>query len=489
VEKIIAENERRRALFEVAYNPVSGYGDSVGERMPFVFTKGKTEIDWNIPVAMLEEPLVRLFIKNRSVEKIEKIVAHPFNRLIRLRCRYDHEFWGATCAKIQDKESKKIIPFVLNRPQRKLQSAIESQRAKKEPVRIILCKARQWGGSTNIQLDMFRTQLFCYERWHSVIATDVENQARIIRSMTTRVAKKHPTQIVPVVIKNFEGSAKNKHIMPVDTIISIGSMQQPDNLRSQDIMLAHLSEIGLWKSTEGKTPADLIQTIVGSVPNIAGTMIVEESTAKGVGNYFHNSWLEAVQGKSNYQPVFVAWYEIKMYQKTISGSLPEFIRSFTDYERFLWECGATLEGINWYRGKLRDFKGDTWRMNAEFPTTPDEAFQSDARRVFSPIYVKSAAQYVKAPLAVGELSAKARTGKDALVDIRFAEQPGGNLKIWIAPTNQQLNNSTVQHLNNSTPQQFNTSTCYFIVLNDKMCRVTATATISSTTRIQRIATK
>jgi hypothetical protein len=87
---------------------------------------------------------------------------------------------------------------------------------------------------------MLRTQTICRERWHSVIATDVENQARIIRSMTTRVAKNHPPEITPITIKNFEGSAKNKHIVQTDTIISIGSMQQPDNLRSQDIMMAHL---------------------------------------------------------------------------------------------------------------------------------------------------------------------------------------------------------------------------------------------------------
>jgi hypothetical protein len=129
-----------------------------------------------------------------------------------------------------------------------------------------------------------------------------------------------------------------------------------------------------------------------------------------------------------------------MYQTTITGSIPEFIQSLTDYEKFLWTCGATLEGINWYRNKLREFKGDTWRMHSEFPSTPDEAFQSDARRYFSPIYVKTAEQYVKPPLHIGELSAKARTGPDALKDIRFAEQHAGNLKIWIAPDAEKSHN-------------------------------------------------
>ena len=191
-------------------------------------------------------------------------------------------------------------------------------------------------------------------------------------------------------------------------------------------------------------------------------MIVKESTAKGVGNYFHQAWQDAVSERSNDVPVFVAWYEIAMYQKDITGSIQEFIESFTEYDKFLWQSGATLEGINWYRSKLREFKGDAWRMNAEFPTTPDEAFQSDARRYFSPIYVKTAEQYVEPPLYVGELFAKARTGPDALKDIRFAEQHAGNLKIWIPPTNQQFNDSTVQQLNSSTTQQFSNRYCAFL---------------------------
>jgi hypothetical protein len=814
VAQYIEENNRRRALFELPYNPISGYGDTVGVRAPFLFTHGGKEINWNIPVAMTEEPVIKLIEKHKSTQKAAAAYnaqqSAMFTLLMRTRCKYDHEFWAATCAKIQDKETKKIIPFILNKPQRKLQAAIEKQREAGVPVRIILCKARQWGGSTNIQLDMLRTQTICRQRWHSIIATDVENQARTIRSMTTRVAKNHPHEITPITIKNFEGSAKNKHIIEADTVISIGSMQQPDNLRSQDIMMGHLcihpdteiplengftkpakdvsvgdsiithtgiitrvtavtkskpselngngkaiilkpwgqqptiltpnhpvftqrgwinaeninkddfvtyptrkithnttsiklpifyrrargggsipkgsgkeipishelgffmgyflaegsvhtynekckeitlcsnineihyarraydavknyignatektfknrlnhnlyiydtalamylrntfgkmeyrtlpdwffdcgedflkgvlagylcgdgsksnqiqghyelasitattisssiafqvrdiaaslglgfasvdikkqgcyygrnckkayilrwagssarnirkllgwyvpenghqfsekskidngfvwikikdiktttieevvdievnhsdhsfrtisfsvknSEVGLWKETDGKKPEDLIQTIVGSIPEIPGTMLVKESTAKGVGNYFHSAWQDAVNGRSNDAPVFVAWYEIAMYQKDITGSIQDFVESFTDYENFLWQCGATLEGINWYRTKLRGFHGDTWRMQSENPTTPEEAFQSNARRVFSPIYVRTAEQYVTPPLYIGELSAKARSGPDALKDICFAEQLAGNLKIWILPT-------------------------------------------------------
>jgi hypothetical protein len=460
------DNKRRRALFDKHYNPVTGYGDTAGARMAFRFTCESENVDWNIPVAMFEEPVVGLLIKYKSMEKAAATVAvdneELFYELTRTRCRYDYEFWAATCAKIQDKETKKIIPFILNRPQRKLLHAIIKMYEAHVPVRIIICKARQWGGSTLVQLFMQWLQIFRHDRWHSVIATHVENQARVIRSMFTRVAKFHPPEIGAITMRNFEGSAKNKLIVESEAIISIGSMQQPDNLRSQDIMLAHLSEVGLWKETAGKKPEDLIQTIVGAIPYIPGTMIVQESTAKGVGNYFHRAWQNAVQGKNNDAPVFVAWHEIKMYQLDISGNVAEFIRSFTEYEHFLWQSGATLEGIHWYRTKLKEFRGDVWRMQSEFPTTPDEAFQSDARRVFSPLYVKTAEQYIREPLFTGELSAKAHTGPDALQDIRFAGQHGGNLKIWIAPTQQPIITSTNQHIITSTHLHIANRFCGFL---------------------------
>jgi hypothetical protein len=436
MHEIIKENNLRKQALAPNYDPITGYGDSVGPRQQLSFIYRGTEIEWNIPLAMANEPIVGILEKQQSIEKEAKKLACPheelFYLLTKIRCRYDHEFWAATCAKIQDKETAKIIPFILNKPQRKLQAEIERQRRLGKPVRIILCKARQWGGSTNVQLDMFRTQLF-REQWNSVIVTDVESQALFIRNMTKKVALYHPNEILPVHIKNFERSSKNRYIEETGSILSIGSMQKPDSLRSQDIKMAHLSEVGLWKKTEGKTPEDLIQTISGSILPMAGTMIVKESTAKGVGNYFHNAWLEAVNGRSDETPIFVAWYEIALYQMPVEGSLKEFWDSMNDYEHFLWHSGATLEGINWYREKFRSFKGDQWRMQSEFPTTPDEAFNSSARRVFSPVYVKRAEAYVKPPMAIGEVAGEASKGTGALKKIQFAHQLGGCLKVWRFP--------------------------------------------------------
>ena len=68
--------------------------------------------------------------------------------LDRVRLQYDFEFWCLTCVEIQDKLTKRMIPFRLNYGQRKTVAEFERQRLSHVPIRIIIVKARQWGGST-----------------------------------------------------------------------------------------------------------------------------------------------------------------------------------------------------------------------------------------------------------------------------------------------------------------------------------------------------
>lgn len=72
----------------------------------------------------------------------------------RLRTVYDFEFWCVTCCNIRDKKSGRIIKFKLNNPQRYVLSLMEDDRLNNRPIRLIMLKARQWGGSTLVQMYM-----------------------------------------------------------------------------------------------------------------------------------------------------------------------------------------------------------------------------------------------------------------------------------------------------------------------------------------------
>jgi hypothetical protein len=152
--------------------------------------------------------------------------------------------------------------------------------------------------------------------------------------------------------------------------------------------MAHLSEVGSWKTTLQKSPEDLAQSIRASIPDVPYSLEVVESTAKGVGNFFHREWLAAVNKESSYKPIFIPWFEIPRYQKPLK-SHKQFIRENFDneYVRFLWNLGATLEGIHWYIRFKKGKNYSDWRMNNEFPSTATEAFASSDMRVFNPKYI------------------------------------------------------------------------------------------------------
>lgn len=438
---IIKENKKRvKSLFS-KYDPFIG----IGTAQKNIVIKIDNETKISIPKRMLREPLVKAIVDADSVDNYcisnKQLKTNIIEKITLLKLKYDFEYWCATCVRVQDKESKNIIPFILRYPQRKLCASLLNSVSNQEPIRVILLKARQWGGSTLIQIFMAWVQLFHKKRWHSAIVADVEDQSRTIKSMYTRLANNHPNEIMNFEFSNFEGSSKNKIINERECIIYIASMQKPDSLRSSDVMMAHLSEVGLWKETEGKKPEDLVQSIAGTIPTVPYSMIIMESTAKGVGNYFHKQWQKAVSKENGYTPIFVAWYEIEIYFKKFETTKQkkEFANSLSEKEIEYFKLGATLEGINWYRNKKYLEGYDDWRMCCEFPTTPIEAFQSTGRRAHSPAYVNEMRIFCKEPLFKGEMIADRGHGKESIdASLKFEEVNNGNFWLWAKP-NKTLN--------------------------------------------------
>jgi len=441
-EAILKENLLRNEELAVYYNPITGEGSPI-ERFK-LFLDDTSHVF--LPISMKEIPMIKGILKEKSIKNFLKFTVGYYTQeqfiefidgLSNLRFDYDFEYWAATSVYIKDKESGKDILFKLNRGQRRLLSRLEKMRLAGIPIRVILLKARQWGGSTLTQIYSAWIQVVLKKdsKWNSVIVADVEGQTLNIRTMFNNMAKMYPKSTGTITLKRFEGSSKNKQIEENDTVISIGSMQKPESLRSDDIKISHLSEVGLWKATASKSPEDLAQAIKSSIPKLPLTMIVEESTAKGVGNYFHRSWQRAVSGESGYDPVFVSWFDIERNRKKIED-FNKFIDRMNDYDHFLWGLGATLEGINWYNDFLNsELMGDHWRMKSENPSTAEEAFQSTGRRAFSPLYVLQARRTCIEPFYKGELYGDGVKGVEALKNIRFDNYNGGELYVWGMPDN------------------------------------------------------
>lgn len=446
LNSIIRENHSRRQALFAPYDPVTGVGSPI-ERMTIRFSAGGNELEWGIPVTMYNENegLIDAIIKHHSIEAVLsyfKANNDPasvdifLKEFIIQRFRHDFEFWAYTTAKITDKETKQTIPFRLRKPQRKVLITLEEMRLNNIPIRIIIDKARQWGGSTVIQMYMGWVQLIHRTGWHSSIVADIEKQARNIRAMYGRLIRNYPAPLGAFKLTPYEGSVNDKYIQERECAIIIGSAQKPDSIRSFDLAMCHQSEVAYWKTTQNKSAEDLAQSIRAAVAQVPYSLVALESTARGVGNFFHREWLKAINGESDYRPIFVAWFEIELYQKEIEvDRLPQFINWMLSdpYATTLWKLGATLEGIKWYFDFRKGESYDDWRMKSEYPSTWQESFQQTGARVFAPHYVENARRNVMKPEFVGSIRGKALRGKEAIENIELIEEDKGLLYIWSMP--------------------------------------------------------
>ena len=379
IDQILKENKARNKELDKEYNPYTGLNSPI-ERFKFHMTPKEVIM---LPLAMKDEQLIKdgmkagslLDLLNNNIktetEKVKTLPDELYSIISEIRIKHDYEFWAATNIKIKHKITGENVWFILNRGQRKLLKSLERQRLARVPIRNVVVKARQWGGSTEIEFYSTWMQRVIKKNWNSCIVADVEDQAITIRGMYTNAATQYPESFGSMTMKPFENSTKTKIIEESGSIVSIGSMQKPESLRSKDLKIAHFSEVGSFRKTLTKTPEELMQSIKSAIPRIPDTLIVEESTAKGVGNYFHKAYKRAKDGESGYDMVFVAWHEIEWNRIPLGSKrkMVSFINSFEEYDWWLWSQGATIEGINWYKiFKRTELGDDDWVMKSENPT-------------------------------------------------------------------------------------------------------------------------
>jgi hypothetical protein len=452
VDQVLAESRRRRGRVEYRYDPLTGEG-SHEPRRPLKLLPGDDAPTIALPVAMWETagPAGELL---RAIAEAGDLAtyahAHKLSPdevlvgLLEARCGYDFEYWAATCVNV-DCEGE-LVPFVLRHPQRLMLREVLDVFWQGKPVLIVLLKARQWGGSTLVQFIFMWIQLFHRTAWHSAIIGDVKEQAGHVLQMYQRAADAYPTTTHPytVTLGPYGRSTNQREVRERRAIIGVGSVENPEAVRGFTFYLFHATEVASWTSTPKKSAEALAQAMLGGLASgrtdLAGTMAVLESTAKGVGNFFHAEHLAAANGTSAFKSVFIPWCAIEKYQQPLESYAPAdvaaFVATLDSYEVALWaQHGCTLEQIAFYRAKLRGFKGRRFMMQAEFPTTAQEAFISTGQRFFTPEAVEKARRHTARPPAfVGRLAGKGRDGKDALVELRLVEDEAhGPLTIWRRP--------------------------------------------------------
>ena len=463
IANIISENTRRYKTLKAVHDPIKGEG-CVGDRVRLSIPDFSIPVQF-APVEMMREPLVQAIAKAGGIDPYLKTQGetavnhlHMEKELIKIREQYDFQFWAFFEVKIDDKEGHGRVPFKLNYAQMRVLRRLEAMRKANKPIRIIICKARQWGGST---LCLFY-QVWLALKWvptykFSVCAQIDSTAASIVRMFTDTIQDMNPWSVDDTaqslkfvclpnsaehIIRNEKGEQVRRNI------IRVGSVESPNKLRGLPGMGVHYSETAIWPDTPGKRSNDLVTSISGGVLPLPYTMEVFESTPKGSGNFFHRQWMRAKKGDSIYEPIFVPWYYIIfdtlpvpdyeelagwLYDNRNATVTTDKDKESGSYYWRLWEMGATLEGIQWYRYKSRTFD-DHADMASEAPSDDIEAFSFSGTKVFDVYRLDALRRDCKAPQYVGELWSDGTEGAKVLENIRFVEDKDhGRLRVWDKP--------------------------------------------------------
>jgi hypothetical protein len=461
--RMVKENERRERELFPSYNPLSGEGAPGRRRRVVLEDFFGGEPMW-LPQEMLSVGSIYRLARAGSIEVFcwdtfgeynEELRRTVVETILRERCKHDFYFFSYCYARIKNKGGGDDVPFLLRPAQVKLVKRMEAKRIRNKPIRIILLKARQWGGSTCVQIYMGWIQIMWVKSWNSIIVGHQSDSAAEVKDMYVKLITQLPDFLFYRDGEPFDedaprikgGGTPNLTLIPLRNCkIKTATAMNPEGARGGDSSMVHCTEVAFWPTTEKMSPQKQVKSSCSGVGTVPFSMIVYESTANGQ-NFFKDAWDEANEKdafgdkKSAFEPLFVAWWEIELYRLS-PPNLLEWARLLVerqkekeghwDYLYWLWTIGATLQGIYWYRDKMRDYT-DIQDMQQEFPSNPVEAFKYSGELVFDSYKVDQMNRFCREPVFVGDVVGLAPRGERCMEGLHTVPSKTGLLKIWEYP--------------------------------------------------------
>lgn len=327
--------------------------------------------------------------------------------------------------KIRTKEGK-IVDFRLNAPQNKLYDVIKAQKQARKPVRVIILKARQMGFSTLTESILFKDTVTNFNKRTGIITHKADATTNLF-DMSKLMFECLPDEMKPsvkrsnaqeLIFDNDEGTGlKSKIKCMTAGSRGVGRSYTFDNL--------HLSELAFWEGDVTATLTGLLQ----AVPNLPDTMIIIESTANGF-EKFKELWDQAVNGDSDFIPLFVAWYELPEYSMPYSGF------KLTEEEEELKELyNLTNDQLEWRRWCIKNnCQNDIEQFKQEYPSNPEEAFIGTGSCIFDKDAVIKRLRYVPKPIKQGYFVYNEENARHNIMsDIKWVNDKKGCIKLFKLP--------------------------------------------------------
>lgn len=346
---------------------------------------------------------------------------------VRRRAKSDFPFYARSFLKVRakafvDGEASNITKFHLNKAQLYIHSIIEQQKKETGKVRVIILKGRQQGCSTYVQ-GRFIWLLTHSKGYRAFILTHEEMASQNLFDITKRYYESLPLQLRPSISAS---NAKELLFDRLDSGYKVGTAGNKSVGRSMTNQLLHGSEVAFWPNA-----AEHAKGILQTVADAEGTEIILESTANGVGNYFHEQWVSATNGESEYIPIFVPWF----WQEEYTAKVPPNFELTAEEADLVDAYGLSPAQLSWRRKKIVELSAGGMdglkAFQQEYPNNAIEAFQvSGDGGLISPDVVMRARKRTElgsGPLIVGVDPSR---GGDRFAIIKRQGRKAYDIRVW-----------------------------------------------------------
>lgn len=315
--------------------------------------------------------------------------------------------------------------------QRPYVAEVERQYNAGQPVRIIVLKARQLGISTATEAILFMWA-FLHRGTNSLVLSYEDGQAMELFQMMKTYWETWPFKS----LYNLQYDTKRQlRWLETRSQVRVATAKNVGGSRGSTVHALHASEVAFWLD-----PEPLWVGLNQTIPTRHGTIVVLESTANGVGNWFHEMWMKADEGSTDFIPMFFPWFRHEAYRSRTTLTIKSEL-SVDERKLLRLMKQPTLIGTEYYPPISEDdaFSAIAWRRWAipnkanndiryfmqEYPATPSEAFIATGKRLFPVIQMNEC--YERIPGLTGRLQ------RDGVGRVQFLRDPDGPLTIYRRP--------------------------------------------------------
>jgi hypothetical protein len=340
----------------------------------------------------------------------------------------DLGFYQENFLKIVTK-SGQLRPFMPNVYQKQLNQIVRDKQRALEPIRLRILKCRQVGCSTWGASMVYHFTATDFHKSGLTIAHDSESTEGLF-NMCKRFWEHSPERVRPM--RRYSNAKELIFGNPDDqdkaneglgSAIRIATANNLTAGRSKTFQCLHMSEKAFWKNA-----ATVQSGLLQSIPLSAGTIILDESTANGVGGdgeQFYNDWHD-----SDFTNVFFKWTHNPEYEIDPGRDFAP-----THYEIDLMERHPELtpRKLAFRRYKIKNEMGSALldpqdQFRQEYPLTPEESFISSGRAVFEIEKVRADIERARAiPFKQGYFDSQGT----------FRDDPKGPVRIYHGPKESQ----------------------------------------------------